>query len=77
MRALATAVITDIASMELATVRLDGLERPVPRRHALQIAATKVIVLAVHACATHNIPDATARFSNARTHALVLELAST
>jgi len=77
MLARAIAVIMDIASMEPAIARLDGLARLALRRLALLIATTKVIALAVLVFAIPNTLVATAPFSNAPTAVPVLALAST
>jgi len=67
----------DIASMELATARLAGLERLALRRLALLTATTRDTALVELAFATPSTPDATAAFSSAPTPAPVPELAST
>jgi hypothetical protein len=72
-----TAVIMVTASTEHAIARLVGLARLALRRHALLIAATRVTVLEVLACAILNTPGATARFNNVLTLALEPEPAST
>jgi len=64
-----------IVSTALAIARLDGLERPVLRRHALLIATTKDIALEVPVSAIPNIQDATVPFNSVPTVALELVLA--
>jgi hypothetical protein len=75
MHAHTIVLTTVIASMELATARLDSPEKLALRRLAPQIAVIKDTVLVVHAFATHNSLDEIAHTPSVQTLALVLEAA--